>query len=191
MTPGCWVRRERVSCLKHCAILSETRDRSEAGEEAVAWLYPVSHHEVSPAAPYLGLCMPSPMQPSPTVPTQRQPRACWRADVNPEWVHSRADRADRAGRRAGASLLWFWQQLWVCSAQFLLDRSVVTFSPFSTGKFQVEGACPRLLPQQGQGLGEGTTDFRSFSLTPASIIHYLLCRERNHDLKLFIVIQCR
>lgn len=34
----------------------------------------------------------------------------------------------------------------------LLDRSVVTFSPFSTGRFQVERACPRPLPQLG---GEG------------------------------------
>lgn len=37
----------------------------------------------------------------------------------------------------------------------LLDRSVVTFSPFSTGRFQVERACPRSLPQQGEGWGRG------------------------------------
>lgn len=60
-----------------------------------------------------------------------------------------------AGRHAGSGLLWFWHQLWVCSAWLLLDRSVVTFSLFSTGRFQVERACPRPLPQQGERGGRG------------------------------------
>lgn len=80
------------------ALCSPVRDSSEAEEEALpcdtsSTLLGALH--VSSAA-------------FTTVATQGQPRACWRADGSPGWMHS---RADGAGRHAGSGLLRFWQQL--------------------------------------------------------------------------------